>query len=269
MSFNESELYSGLATLHWGNYHDNGWDHDFYKRVIERSGGPALELGCGGGRLLRAYRRAGLEVDGCDIAADMVETCRRNAEAEGLHPTLYCQAMQELDVPRRYRTIYIPCGSIVCVMGRRHAIEAMRRCHEHLHQGGTLAFNVFVPDYDYSGRSPLPRPLGEWYRHHEVPLEGGRRLVIHRRPVAIDPVEQIEQEERRFELYDGETLLHSEVRAGQNHWYFKHEVLLMLELAGFHHVQVKGDYSDDDFGPQHRGTMVFLAHKGGTHAQNI
>lgn len=29
----------------------------------------------------------------------------------------------------------------------------------------------------------------------------------------------------------------------------------MLRLAGFVNVQVKGDYTDEDFGPQHTGTQ--------------
>src|SRR5437588_772200 len=78
-----------------------------------------------------------------------------------LRPVLYEQPMQRLEVPHSYRTIYIPCGSFVCVMDRRLALEALRRCHAHLEPGGTLAFNVFLADHDYSGRTPsepFPRP---------------------------------------------------------------------------------------------------------------
>ena len=78
---------------------------------------------------------------------------------------------------------------------------------------------------------------------------------------AVDPVEQTSCEERRYRLYDGELLLQEEVHAGQNHWYFKKEMLLMLRLAGFEDAQVKGDYTDEDFGSQHTGTMVFICRK--------
>jgi SAM-dependent methyltransferase len=261
MSFDEQALYSGLATLHWGSYDDPGWDHDFYKGVIEQAGGLALDVGCGAGRLLRSYLRAGLAVEGCDISAEMLAACRERAKQEGLSPVLYHQAMQELDLPRRYSAIYVPCGSLVCVMGRENAIEALRRFYEHLRPGGTLAFNIYLPEHDYSGRAEPTRPLGEWYRHHEVDLGGGRRLVIQRRATAIDPIEQIEREERHFQFYEGDRMVREEIRPGQNHWYFKHEVLLMLRLAGFADVQVKGDYTDEDFGPQHTGTMVFIAKK--------
>ena len=52
-------------------------------------------MGCGTGRLLIPYLKAGLDVDGCDISADMIALCRERAEREGLAPTLRVQAMHE------------------------------------------------------------------------------------------------------------------------------------------------------------------------------
>src|SRR5688500_12246023 len=103
----EAELYSGHAALMWAAYDETGWDHDYYKRVLEKNGGIALDIGCGTGRLLRRYLKAGLNVEGVDIAADMLEHCRRLAEADGLTVTLYNQPMQALDLPKKYDTIYI------------------------------------------------------------------------------------------------------------------------------------------------------------------
>ena len=55
MTFDEIDMYSGLAALHWSAYDDPAWDHDFYKRVVEQAGGLALDVACGAGRLLRRY----------------------------------------------------------------------------------------------------------------------------------------------------------------------------------------------------------------------
>lgn len=263
--FDERDLYSGLAALHWRAYEDPSWDHDFYRAIIEQTGGPALDVGCGAGRLLRSYLRAGLVVEGVDIAADMLAVCRQKALAEGLDPVLYEQPMQALDLPKQYAVIFVPCGSFVCVMGRDHALEALRRFYAHLLPGGTLAFNVYVPDYDYSQPYDANRYPTDWKPHVEktYPEYPGRRLVVERRQTSLDPIEQIECEERRYRLYENDQLVAEEIHAGQNHWYFKHEVRLMLRLAGFSDVAVKGDYTWEDFGPQHTGTMVFVARKPG------
>lgn len=262
MRFDEADLYSGLATLHWASYDDADWDHDFYRRALERNGGPALDVGCGAGRLLRRYLRAGLQVEGLDVSADMLAACRRLAEHEGLRPVLHHAPMQRLDLPRRYRTIYIPCGTFVCVMDRAEALEALRRFRRHLAPGGELLFNIFTPDYDYSGRCGRPDLPEAWRPWIDRPLEDGRRLEVMRRLTAVDPIEQYEAEERRFRLYQGDTLISEEIRTGQGHWYFMHEVLLMLRLAGFDTVRVTGDYTDEPFGPQHTKTMVFSARTG-------
>jgi hypothetical protein len=41
----------------------------------------------------------GLDVDGCDVSADMT-AIREKSEREGLSPTLFVQPMHELDPPR-------------------------------------------------------------------------------------------------------------------------------------------------------------------------
>ncbi len=266
MTFDEVDLYSGLAALHWSAYDDPSWDHDFYRRVVEEADGLALDVACGAGRLLRRYLQAGLAVEGVDSAPDMLAVCRQKAEAEGLSPVLYCQPMQALDLPKRYASIYVPCGSFTCVMGRDNALEALRRFRAHLEPGGVLAFNAYWGDwgdYDYSNPQKERTYPGEWMPHVTKELGGKRRLVIHRRLTGVDPVEQFISEERRYRLYDGETLLEEEIHAGQNHWYFKNELVLMLQMAGFEEIQVKGDYTDEEFGPEHTGTIVFLARKLG------
>ena len=121
-----------------------------------------------------------------------------------------------------------------------------------------------MPDYDYSRPYDPSRYPTDWKPHVEktYPEPPGRRLVVERRQTGVDPVEQIECEERRYRLYQDDRLVAEEVHAGQNHWYFKHEVLLMLRLTGFENVIVTGDYTQETFGAQHIGTMVFVARRG-------
>jgi SAM-dependent methyltransferase len=218
MTFDEVDLYSCLAALHWWAYDEPGRDHDFYKAVIEQAGWLALDVGCGAGRLLRSYLRAGLAVEGVDMAADMLAMCREKARAEGLQTVLYKQPLQALDLPQRYAAIIVPCGSFVCVMGRDHALEALRRFYAHLLPGGILAFNVYLPDYDYSQPYNPNRYPTEWKPHVEktYPEHPGRRLVVERRQIGADHVEQIECEERRYRLYQDDQLVAEEVHAGQN-----------------------------------------------------
>ena len=134
----------GLNARWWAEFAtEGGLGSAYYKKVIEQSGQPALDLGCGSGRLLLPYLQAGLDVDGCDYSEDMLAVCRERAEREGLSPRLYAQSMHELDLPRRYRTIYAT-GVIGLGGSQRLTMQAMQRCYEHLRQGGTFAFDYMV-----------------------------------------------------------------------------------------------------------------------------
>ncbi|MGW6280078.1 class I SAM-dependent methyltransferase [Kribbella sp. NPDC055071] len=263
MVFDEGELFRGLAAEQWAvsSLTDERRDAPFYRGVLREQGGRALELGCGTGRLLLTYLAEGLEVEGCDISGDMLARCREQAAGLGLQPVLYEQAMQKLEVPGTLRTIYIPCGSFVCVMDRLDAVETLRRCHEQLEPDGVLAFNVFLVGINYAEEpsNDFPTP---WGPQTETVLPDGHRLEVLSRWTGLDRVEQVWQEERQYKLYDGTHLLRTEVRAGQGRWYFRNELLWMLQLAGFApgSVQVLGDFTPAPFGPAHQ-TMAFIARK--------
>ncbi len=79
----------------------------FLRGEIERFGQPVLDVGCGVGRLLLPLLEAGIDIDGCDISDDMLHQCQKKAATLGVEPRLYQQAMHTLDLPRKYRTIFI------------------------------------------------------------------------------------------------------------------------------------------------------------------
>ncbi|WP_405061502.1 class I SAM-dependent methyltransferase [Kribbella sp. NBC_01505] len=233
--YDEGELFRGLAAEQWAasSVTDARGDAPFYRDVIRGQGGRALELGCGAGRLLLTFLGEGLAVEGCDISADMLAMCRREGVHRGLEPTLYEQAMQDLAVPGKFRTIYIPCGSFVLVMDRQQALETLRRCRAQLEPGGVLVSNVFpVPiNYTEPPADDFPTP---WQTGPRSELADGNHLEVSARWTALDRVEQTWHEERRYDLYDEDArLLRTEVRAGQGRWYFRNELLWMLQLAGF------------------------------------
>src|SRR5437016_6207291 len=86
-------------------------DQAFFQRKIAGTGGPALEIACGTGRLLIPFLRDGLDIEGVDSSPAMLDICRRKASRQSLQPVLHQQLMQQLDVPRRYGTIFIPLCS--------------------------------------------------------------------------------------------------------------------------------------------------------------
>ena len=79
--------YRGLIAASWdllrGDY--STWpDRPFYRSIIECAGQPALDVGCGTGRLLLDYLAAGIDVDGVDNSPEMLVLCRKGGAAAGL-----------------------------------------------------------------------------------------------------------------------------------------------------------------------------------------
>ncbi len=255
--------WTGLAAQAWdpSGGDEPQWDHDTIKKIIERQSGPALDVGCGTGRLLLRYLKAGLDVDGIDTSADMLAICCEKGERQGLKPRLYQQAMQALDLPRKYRTIYIPCGTFVLIIDREEACEALRRFYAHLEPDGLLVFNLFWP---FGEGGPLSaRPLGafgEWGDLWSHTQPDGSLIAQHLKIEKIDRVEQLLLAQRRYQHIRDGRVVAEEIFASNERWYYKHEMVLMLEKVGLCDIRVKDGWTDDDFAERH-DSMVFIAQK--------
>lgn len=257
----------GLIARWWAEFGEPDPDElAYYRRVIEDDGQPALDLGCGAGRLLLPLLWTGLDVDGCDISADMLAHCRQLAGRDGLEPRLYQQPWHELDVPRTYRTIFI-CDSFGIGGQRQQDIEGLRRCHRHLAPGGVLVFSLDLP-YAVEPEQWL-NWLPEQRRHFPTPWPetGERRRTADGdeleecvRLVDLDPLEQQTTLQIRSTRWRAGQRVAEEVHTMVTTRYFRNELLLMLELAGFGNVTVHAGYTDavatagDTF-------LVFVAHK--------
>jgi SAM-dependent methyltransferase len=254
----------GLIAREWGELGtDGGREGQYFQRWIEANGQPALDLGCGSGRLLLPYLRAGLDVDGCDYSEDMLGQCAARSRQEGLAPRLYAQAMHELDLPRRYQTI-IACGVIGLGGERRLTLQAMYRCFDHLKYGGALVFD-YQPRWNDrpawlsrlpEGRRSLPQ---DWPTSTERrKLGDGTEIEIATRTVSMDPLEEVATRQIRARLWRAGELLKEEIHTQRVEDYSKNELVLMLERAGFGQIQLFGDYTDEP-ATMDSESLVFVA----------
>ena len=254
----------GLMARHWAENNTTGPEIAYFQQQIEQYGQPALDAGCGTGRLLIPFLRIGLDVDGCDISGDMLAYCRQSAEREGFSPTLYQQALHELDLPRHYQTI-VACGVIGVGVSRQQDFMALQRLYDHLLPGGRLILDG-VPAYGDAdlwplwrkdARSHLPEPWPA--KIGKVPANG-HEYELHYRLVAVDPLTQRTVSEMRMLLFKDGQLAADDTYTLQSTYYFRHEMQLLLEKAGFTVEAVKGDFSDADATAEHE-SIVYFARK--------
>jgi len=261
----------GLVARWWAEFNTEGPEIAYFQALIERFGQPALDLACGTGRLLIPFLRAGLDVDGCDISADMIRLCREKAEREGLAPRLYVQPMHELALPGKYRTIVV-CGGFGIGGTRQQDQESLRRIFQHLEPGGTLLLDNYLPYEDAEdwqcwlpeNRQKLPEP---WPASgHRKRAANGDELELRRRVAAMDPLDQVATQQISVELWRDGQMVQREERSLLNRFYFRNELLDMLAAAGFDVLQVLEGYAREAATPDSR-ILVFIARRPGEPAE--
>jgi SAM-dependent methyltransferase len=247
-----STWHYGVVARWWAEFNRDGPEIDYYRRFVEE-GQPALDAGCGAGRLLLPWLRDGLDVDGCDVSPDMLAECRRLAAAEGLEPALYAQALHELDLPRRYRTI-VCCGTFGLGSTREQDAQALVRLHDHLEPGGLLALDVertgILPDEPDPGRSDPPA--------ERRPGSDGCEYALRARVVDVDRANRrVTMAIQAWQWRDGELVAEEEHLLTES-VYDRDELTALLERAGFVDVEVR-----DGASAWGHDMIVFLARRPG------
>jgi SAM-dependent methyltransferase len=238
----------GIVAEWWAEFNHDGPEIQFFGRYVQ-AGQPALDAGCGAGRLLVPWLQAGYDVDGCDVSPDMVERCRERATREGLQPTLFVQGLHELTPPRTYRTIVV-CGVFGIGSTRRQDEAALVRIHDALEPGGLLLLDNEAPYADArlwrrwvkEERDALPAPWPERGKGTAKVTADGAEIELLSRVVEVDPLDQRATLEMRATKRRDGVVLAAEERTITLRAYFRDELLLMLDRAGFAEVEVFGDY---------------------------
>jgi SAM-dependent methyltransferase len=239
-----TDFHRGISARAWSDI-EGGPEIAFFRDVIDASGQPVLDAGCGAGRLLLPWVADGIDVDGADVSADMLEICRRKAEMRGLRPRLFEQPMHALDVPRRYRTVIV-CGAFGLGTTQQQDADALRRLHDVLLPAGTLALDFETPWSDADQwiawtpdrRRELPIPFGSG----SGSLEDGSAYRWSWTLDSVDPYDRLVVRHVRYELLEGDRVVQEEERELRERWHFPTELRLLLERAGFVDVRIEAGY---------------------------
>ncbi|MEZ4869452.1 MAG: class I SAM-dependent methyltransferase [Caldilineaceae bacterium] len=218
----------------------NWADRPFYLGIIAESGQPALDVGCGTGRLLLDYMQQGIDIDGVDNSPEMLALCRQKAEQLGLQPALYEQTMAALALPRTYRTILVPSSSFQLVIEPDNAAEAMQRFYQHLTSGGTLVMS-FMPYH--TGDNTEPIVTYEWQQEVTRPEDGA--TVRRWSRSTIDRVNQVEHTEDRYDvIVNGEVVASESLsRSPATRIYTLEQAVKVYESAGFTNIRAYSGFT--------------------------
>jgi SAM-dependent methyltransferase len=239
-----ADFYTGIVVDAYAKLKSAHFDPEPYAEFIAVTGQPALEIGCGDGEPLLELVRRGLDIDGLDSSSDMLERCRINASALGVDVALYHQKMEQLSLPRRYRSIYLAGPTFNLLPDDSTALQALRAIREHLTTDGAALIPLWIPD-------PTP-PEGLGLTREASEDDGA---VLRYTPLAevYDEAARVRTTTTRYERITA-TGVESVERAWVLHWYTAGSFEALCSEAGLRVTAV----TDDDGHPVTSAATDFM-----------
>jgi len=237
--------YYGLLASTWDVWRDDTarWsDRFFFLDIIGQYGEPVLDIGCGTGRLLLDYLAQGIDIDGVDNSDEMLAICRTKAQRQGLPaPALYQQRMEQLKLPRSYRTILGPSSVLQLITDASTAAGALRRFRDHLQPGG-----AFVSSFAFEWRPGDPLDTG-WELLFEKPGPEEGAIVRAWNREWREPASQVWHTEQRFEIEVGGKVVESQHhrRSPEGRWYTQAQAAELFRGAGYRNIRLFHEFTHE------------------------
>lgn len=222
------DFYTGIVPDVYTALRGTTFEVGRYLEFVSEAGQPALELGCGDDGPFLELARLGFDVEGVDSSNDMLERGRATAAAEGVTLVTYCQPMQSLRLPRRYRAIYLAGPTFTLLPDDDTALATLRAIAAHLEPGGRVMVPLWIPQ---------PTPHHEFGITRESTTAGGARARY-----------TVESEDYDVALRTRRTLTRYELRTGERdesvqrewiiHWHTPEGFTELAESAGLDVVRI-------------------------------
>ena len=219
---NPADFYTGIVAELYGPLKSFSPDPEAYAAFIQQAGVPALELKCGDGDPLLELRRRGLDVEGVDSSADMLERLRRRADEQGIPTTVFHQRMEALNLPRRYPAIFLAGPTFTLLPDDATALAALRGIRTHLAEDGIALVPLFTP---------APTPAEQIGRARTAAAPDGAELRVSVVAEQRDETTRTQTTLLRYERHHGSDSSVEE-RPWVLHWYTRDGFEELATAAG-------------------------------------
>lgn len=209
---------------------DQGTDIDFYRELANETGGPALELGVGTGRVYLELLADGVDIDGIDLSERMLDQLRENAREDDLDPSVWKGDMTDFETDRKYDLVFAPARAFNHLPSLAEQRAVLRNVREVLTPDGRFALNTYVPRFETVANYGTPQK-------EQLEVDSVSYRIV-RTSKLVDEVEQLVS--IQWEVHrEGELIAERETPIALIP---KRQFELLFELAGFSDWQVYGGF---------------------------
>ncbi len=147
-----AHLFDPFARFYDGDYRDYVEDLQLVTDLVQESGGPVLEMGCGTGRVLLPLAAGGVECTGIDLSPALLAVAKAKLAQANLaqRVTLIQGDMRTVDlsasVPAGFGMVCCMSNTLMHLPTQADQRMALERAYAHLRPGGWLLLDLFSPD---------------------------------------------------------------------------------------------------------------------------
>lgn len=243
--FDDGELYDVL-------YQGVDYDMNCLRTLAREACGPVLDVPCGTGRVLLPLLQDGIDIEGVDLSATMLDRLKQKAAALGLQPRVHQASMTDFQLDRPFALIVCPCNSFAHNLTTEDQLDSLRHFREHLLPGGLLVIDSFFPSKDYVLTDQLRVPEGEV----TDPRTGHLLRCYDSR--TMDRVRQIQHSDNEIEEFDADgRLVTTHRNSTDGRWTYKAEMELLLRITGFSRWEICANYDRQPLEQETDAMIVF------------
>ncbi len=223
-------------------------DVGFYVDLAKSCGGPALELGCGTGRITLPIAAAGIDIVGLDYSPAMLEVASQKLlrlSAEVCRRVCLLQGdMRNFNYEESFALIIVPFHGFQHLLTVEDQLACLNSIQGCLQKNGTLVIDAFNPNLSYLLEEKY---LQEWGDEPEFTMPDGRRVQRRFRTLQRDLSRQLLDIDMIHYIYHPDGREEKLTDRIAMRYFFRYELEHLISRGGFAVKAVYGDYDHHPF----------------------
>ena len=239
-----SDPYAALVRYYDAETADYSIDLPAYAMLVERFGGPLLDVGCGTGRIAFALARQGIPVTGIDASQPMLDRAQARAGREGVgsNQIQWRQAdITEMALDERFGLAVFAYNGFMHLLEQDRQVAALKHLALHLKAGGGLAIDIANPVEMFRVEDTPGLVLERMFADPET-----GQAVMQQSLASVNRATQVMSLTWIYDRIGPDGAVFRDLVPLHLRYTMASEIRLLLGQTGFSDIELCGDY---DFSP--------------------